>query len=74
MSEQLREAIETWKQASNEAREAENVLTLESERFQSLGGTPPDPKLVVEVARLRARADRALADAVTAMDAARKRG
>ena len=73
MAEHLRKAIEHWKRASDEARDAENILALESERFESLGGTPPDPKLVKEAARLRAVADEALAAAVAAMDAARQR-
>lgn len=71
MVQQIKAAIETWKQANKDAQEAENRLTLEWERFYLLGGEPPNTKLVTQAAVLRSRANDALSAAMTAIDAAR---
>jgi hypothetical protein len=71
MVQQIKAAIETWKQANKDAQEAENLLAMEWERFYSLGGKPPKPKLVTETAVLRSRANDALSAAMAVIDAAR---
>jgi hypothetical protein len=71
MVQQIKEAIEAWKQANKEAQEAENMLALEWERFHLLGGKPPEPKLIKAATKARSRATDALATAIAAIDAAR---
>lgn len=64
MSEALKRVIALWREADTDARSAEHLLTQAYADFFSKRGTPVEPELIDQVARMRAQSNELLMEAL----------
>lgn len=71
MSEALKRVIELWREADTDARSAEHLLTQAYDDIFSKRGTSVAPELIDQVARMRARSNELLMEALAMLKARR---
>jgi hypothetical protein len=69
MSEALKRVIERWRDADTDARGAEHLLTQAYSDIFSKRGTTVAPELIDQVARMRARSNELLMEALAMLKA-----
>lgn len=65
MSQALKRVIHLWREADTEARSAEHLLTQAYDDIFSKRGTTVAPELIDQVARMRARSNELLMEALS---------